>query len=77
MDADGTGRRSFPFESDCIEDDILNNHDKPNDQARPFARVAARELTRDELETVAGGRPPPNHTHATGANGDDPADPGV
>lgn len=45
--------------------------------ARPFARVAARELTKEEIEVIAGGRPPPDHTHATGANGDDPSDPGV
>lgn len=43
--------------------------------ARPFARVAARELTQTEMEAIAGGRP--SSTNATGPNGDDPADPGT
>ena len=41
---------------------------------RPLARNVARELTPAEIENVAGGRP--YTTHATGPNGDDPADPG-
>lgn len=43
-------------------------------EVRPLARVAARELTPEEIEAIAGGRP--EHTTATGFNGDDPADPG-
>lgn len=42
---------------------------------RPIARLAARELTEEEVAAVAGGKP--DHTHATGPNGDDPGDPGV
>jgi hypothetical protein len=50
--------------------------EQPGDVAiRPIARSFARELTREEVEMVAGGRIP-THTHATGPNGDDPGDPG-
>ena len=52
----------------------MNNQDQ---QARPLARVVSRELTREEIELVAGGRRPPNHTDATGPGGDDPGDPGT
>ena len=45
-------------------------------QARPLARELARELTAEETRAISGGRPPLNHTNATGPNGDDPADPG-
>ncbi|MCD9027613.1 hypothetical protein LDO26_05250 [Luteimonas sp. BDR2-5] len=44
-------------------------------EARPFARVAARELTEREIEAISGGRP--HTTNATGPNGDDPSDPGT
>lgn len=50
-----------------------------SNETRPFARFAARELTQEEIEAIAGGglegRPPPAHTTATGSNGDDPSDP--
>ena len=50
----------------------------PSEQpARPVAREVARELTAEETQIISGGRPPVHHTHATGANGDDPADPGT
>ncbi|MGN6151024.1 MAG: hypothetical protein ACTHOH_03310 [Lysobacteraceae bacterium] len=42
---------------------------------RPLARTVARELSPQEIEKIAGGRIPIT-THATGPNGDDPADPG-
>lgn len=42
---------------------------------RPIARNVARELSPQEIEKIAGGRP--HTTHATGPNGDDPADPGT
>lgn len=45
------------------------------DATRPLARRAARELTPAEVQAIAGGKP--HNTHATGPNGDDPADPGV
>lgn len=45
------------------------------DATRPFARVAARELTQAEIDAIAGGKG--DHTHATGPNGDDPSDPGI
>lgn len=49
--------------------------DKSQDSTvRPIARTVARELSPQEIEKIAGGRP--NTTHATGPNGDDPADPG-
>lgn len=48
----------------------------PTEATRPLARHAARELTPAEVEAIAGGRKY-DHTHATGPNGDDPADPGV
>lgn len=44
------------------------------DVVRPIARTVARELSPQEIEKIAGGRP--STTHATGPNGDDPADPG-
>ncbi|WP_167285053.1 hypothetical protein [Marilutibacter alkalisoli] len=53
--------------------DTFTAHD--TDTARPFARQVARELTAAEIEAVAGGKP--DTTHATGPNGDDPADPGI
>lgn len=43
-------------------------------EVRPFARSAARELSPDEVAVIAGGKG--EHTTATGPNGDDPADPG-
>jgi hypothetical protein len=48
------------------------------DDVRPFARIAARELSQEEVATIAGGglKKGGDHTHATGANGDDPGDPG-
>ena len=55
----------------------MTEHSSRDEQARPLARTTARELTREEIDVIAGGRPPPNHTHATGPNGDDPADTGV
>lgn len=49
--------------------------DKSQDSTvRPIARTVARELSPQEIEKIAGGRP--TTTHATGPNGDDPADPG-
>ena len=49
--------------------------DKSQDStARPIARTVARELSPQEIEKIAGGKP--TTTHATGPNGDDPADPG-
>jgi hypothetical protein len=49
--------------------------DKPQDSTiRPIARTVARELSPQEIEKIAGGRP--TTTHATGPNGDDPSDPG-
>lgn len=49
--------------------------DKSQDSTvRPLARSVARELSPQEIEKIAGGRP--TTTHATGPNGDDPADPG-
>ena len=49
--------------------------DKSQDSTvRPIARTVARELSPQEIEKIAGGRP--ITTHATGPNGDDPADPG-
>lgn len=52
---------------------------KQEKEVRPFARVAARELSQEEINAIAGGVRPiggGEHTHATGANGDDPGDPG-
>ena len=49
--------------------------DKSQDTVRPLARSVARELSPQEIEKIAGGRIPIT-THATGPNGDDPADPG-
>ena len=43
---------------------------------RPLARELARELTPEEAALISGGRIG-NTTHATGPNGDDPADPGT
>ncbi|MCF7223143.1 hypothetical protein [Marilutibacter chinensis] len=45
------------------------------DTARPLARQVARELTATEIDAIAGGKA--DTTHATGPNGDDPADPGI
>lgn len=42
--------------------------------ARPLARVAARELSPEEIAAISGGKG--DTTHATGPNGDDPGDPG-
>lgn len=50
----------------------MNEQDQ--NEIRPFARAAARELTQEEIIAVAGGDP--IHTHQTGPNGDDPGDPG-
>ena len=41
--------------------------------ARPLGRIAARELSPEELAAAAGGLC--DTTHATGPNGDDPSDP--
>jgi len=49
--------------------------DQSQDRARPLGRTVARELSPQEIEKIAGGRIPIT-THATGPNGDDPADPG-
>ncbi|WP_167285055.1 hypothetical protein [Marilutibacter alkalisoli] len=51
---------------------MKQQHEK---EVRPFARAAARELTEEEIAAIAGGAP--GNTHATGPNGDDPADPGT
>ncbi|WP_242107013.1 hypothetical protein [Luteimonas aquatica] len=51
----------------------MNQNDK-TESTRPLARNVARELTPAEIAAIAGGRP--DTTHATGPNGDDPADPG-
>jgi hypothetical protein len=49
--------------------------DKSQDSTiRPIARTVARELSPQEIEKIAGGRP--ITTNATGPNGDDPGDPG-
>lgn len=45
-----------------------------NKDTRPFARETARELTQEEIQDITGGKG--YSTNATGANGDDPADPG-
>ena len=50
--------------------------DQSQDRARPLGRTVARELSQQEIEKIAGGRIPIT-THATGPNGDDPADPGT
>lgn len=52
----------------------MKTQDQTQDTARPLARQVARELTNAEIDAIAGGRP--YTTHATGPNGDDPADPG-
>ncbi|MEH6421807.1 hypothetical protein [Pseudomonas sp. CGJS7] len=44
-----------------------------NDTVRPLARVAARELSLQEIAAISGGKG--DTTHATGPNGDDPGDP--
>lgn len=49
------------------------NKKTPSRPARPLGRVAARELTAEDLAAVRGGVI--NTTHATGPNGDDPSDP--
>jgi len=52
------------------------SHDSANhpaqDKVRPVGRIAARELSAEEV-AIAGGVA--NTTHATGPNGDDPSDP--
>jgi hypothetical protein len=45
----------------------------PSMRARPLGRVAARELSTEDLAALRGGVI--NTTHATGPNGDDPSDP--
>ena len=44
-----------------------------NEAVRPLARVAARELSLEEVAVISGGKG--DTTHATGPNGDDPGDP--
>ncbi|WP_206409639.1 hypothetical protein [Lysobacter enzymogenes] len=54
----------------------MSKHDvnqPQNDLARPLARIAARELTVEEIAAISGGKG--DTTHATGPNGDDPGDP--
>ncbi len=49
--------------------------DKSQDSTiRPIARTVARELSPQEIEKIAGGRP--TISNATGPNGEDPGDPG-
>lgn len=58
---------------------MMSQQMKKEKETRPFARVAAREMSPEEVDTIAGGLRPiggGHHTHATGANGDDPGDPG-
>lgn len=59
----------------------MSQQKKQEKEVRPFARVAARELSREEIDVIAGGviigGRGGEHTHATGANGDDPGDPGI
>lgn len=60
----------------------MSQQKKQENEVRPFARVAARELSREEVDVIAGGvisgggGRGGEHTHATGPNGDDPGDPG-
>lgn len=57
----------------------MSHQQKQENEVRPFARVAARELSPEEVDTIAGGiigGGRGEHTHATGFNGDDPGDPG-
>lgn len=54
----------------------MSKHDvnqPQNEVARPLARIAARELTVEEIAAISGGKG--DTTHATGPNGDDPGDP--
>ncbi|MGO4263407.1 hypothetical protein [Lysobacter sp. TAB13] len=44
-----------------------------NEAVRPLARVAARELSLEEIAAISGGKG--DTTHATGPGGDDPGDP--
>ena len=44
-----------------------------NETARPLARIAARELSLDEIAAISGGKG--DTTHATGPNGEDPGHP--
>lgn len=44
-----------------------------NETVRPLARVAARELSLEEIAAISGGKG--DTTHATGPGGDDPGDP--
>ncbi|MGN7920072.1 MULTISPECIES: hypothetical protein [Lysobacter] len=54
--------------------DVYSNNALPQDEAaRPLARIAARELSLDEIAAISGGKG--DSTHATGPNGDDPGDP--
>lgn len=55
--------------------DVNHPNDLAQDEAiaRPFARVAARELSLAEIAAISGGKG--DSTHATGPNGDDPGDP--
>lgn len=47
-------------------------------EARPLARDIARELTEEEANLITGAaKDKILRTNATGANGDDPADPGI
>ncbi|QWP78248.1 hypothetical protein J5226_07600 [Lysobacter sp. K5869] len=53
---------------------MSNDVNQPqNDIARPLARIAARELSVEEIAAISGGKG--DTTHATGPNGDDPGDP--
>lgn len=54
--------------------DTARNTQSEIQSVRPLGRRLARELSAEEIATIAGARP--GHTHATGANGDDPSDPG-
>ncbi len=56
------------------KNDINKSAQSQTEAVRPLARKLARELSAEEMAMVAGARP--LHTHATGANGDDPSDPG-
>lgn len=50
----------------------IDSDKKLSQGARPLARIAARELSNDEIAAAAGRC---DTTHATGPNGDDPSDP--
>jgi len=53
--------------------DVSSQSNLSREGARPLGRIAARELTPEELAGAAGGLC--DTTHATGPNGDDPSDP--